>query len=329
MLKKQLLILLLGAVIFTFNKCSNDVDLYADYKDITIVYGILDISDDTTWVKVTRAFSGPGDALFIAKNPDSSNYPYKLDLTLTGRKQGDDLTPIQFDTITINNKKEGDSIFYFPNQLMYYATANLDVDANYTLAISNVQEQITSETPLINSFVISTPRNRINFDTDNVKFEWTAPKNAKRFEVYYVFNFQELLPGTTDTANRSMQWVVGPEVADGVEGGEKIESTGYDGNRFYQQLENELPDENEIPGIQRWAGKVDVFVASGSQELHNYISINSFEGSLLEEVPIYSNIENGYGIFAARHTTIKSVDLTTGSLGRLVSMDLGFLLPTK
>ena len=120
-----------------------------------------------------------------------------------------------------------------------------------------------------------------------------------------------------------------PEVSEGTDGGEQIEVSGYDGNKFYLKLEKELPDENDIPGIKRWAGKVDVYVAVGSQTLHNYIAINSAEGSLLEEVPIYSNIENGVGIFASRHTADKSVDLTTNSLNRLVSMDLGFQLPTK
>lgn len=327
MVKKILFSLLLLSVIILFNRCSNEVGLYADYKEITIVYGLLDISDDTTWVKVTRAYSGPGNALLIAQNPDSSNFPYKLDVTITGRKQGENLPPVQFDTITTKNKKAGDSIFYYPNQLMYYTTTNLVFDADYTLSIQNIDNPIFSETPLINDFTITTPRNRINFDTDNVKFEWSTPANAKRFEVYYVFNYQELLPGSSDTLNKSMLWVVGPETSEGIDGGEKIEVAGYDGNRFFTQLENNLDDENDTPGIKRWAGLVDVYVASGSQELHNYIAINSTEGSLLEEVPVYSNIENGIGIFASRHTSIKSVELSTNSLNRLVSMDLGFLLP--
>ncbi len=88
MVRKIIYSVLLLSVIALFNRCSNEVDLYADYQDITIVYGILDYSDDTSWIKVTRAYSGPGNALLIAHNPDSSNYPYKLNITLTGRKCG-------------------------------------------------------------------------------------------------------------------------------------------------------------------------------------------------------------------------------------------------
>lgn len=319
------LILLSGFILF--NRCSNEVDLYADYQDITIVYSILDYTDDTAWIKITRAYSGPGDALLMAQNPDSSNYPNKLNVSITGRKQGEDLQSVTFDTLTIKDKKPGDSIFYYPNQLMYYAKTDLDVDADYTLSIINGDKEIISQTPLIKNFNISEPRNRINFDSDNVKFEWTAPINGKRFEVYYVFNYQELSPGNADTLDKKMQWFVTDVASEDVTESEKIEVTGYDGNNFFTQLENNLTNENEEPGIKRWAGEVDVYVASGTQELQNYISINSAEGSLLEEVPIYTNIENGTGLFAARHTALKNVDLSTASVNRLVSMDLGFLLP--
>lgn len=318
--------LLLSGLIF-LNRCSTDVDLYADYKDLTIVYGVLDVSDDTIWIKITHAFAGPGNALHIAQNPDSSNYPYKLDVTLTGRKQGEDQPSIAFDTITIHDKKPGDSIFYFPNQLMYYAVADLDVDADYTLSVKKTDNEVVSQTPLIDDFYITSPRNRVNFDSDNVKFEWTTPKNGKRYEVYYVFNYLELRPGNNDTLKKSISYSVGSEVSETVNGGEQLELSGYDGQRFFNKLINELPDENEIPGIKRWAGLVDVYIAAGSQELQNYIAINTSSGSLLEEVPVYSNIENGTGILAARHTSLKSVELSTISLNSLVDMNLGFLLP--
>lgn len=327
MLRKIFFSLILLSGVLLFNQCSNEVDLYADYQDITIVYGILDYTDDTSWIKVTRAYSGPGNALLIAQNPDSSNYPYKLNITLTGRKQGEDLNPIQFDTLTIHDKKAGDSIFYYPNQLMYYAKTELDVDADYTIMVKNVEKEVYSQTPLIDDFSISTPRNRINFDTDNVKFEWSTPANAKRYELSYVFNYQELKSGSTDTLKKKMFWKVSNETSDGIGGNEQIEVTGYDGEKFFSKLESDLSSETDEPGIKRWAGLVDVYVAAGSQELHNYIAINQAEGSLLEEVPIYSNVENGTGIFGARHTAEKTVQLATNSVNRLVSMDLGFMLP--
>jgi hypothetical protein len=88
-----------------------------------------------------------------------------------------------------------------------------------------------------------------------------------------------------------------------------------------------LPD---IPNVQRWAGPVDIYVTAGTQELQNYIAINNAQGSLLTEVPTYTNIDNGIGILASRHTVSRTVELSTNSLKYLVEgNDLGFLYPTE
>lgn len=328
MSKKIIITLLLFSGLILLYRCSTDVDLYADYKDITIVYGILDVSDDTSWIKITRAFAGPGNALQIAQNPDSSNYSYKLDVTITGEKQGEGLTSVKFDTITIKNKKPGDSIFYFPNQLMYYAVSNLDVDADYTLSIRKKKDEVISQTHLIKDFSITSPRNRVNFKSDNVKFEWTSPKNGKRYEVFYVFNYQQWVQNSHDTSDLSVTFSVGSTTSESVNGGDPIAISDYDGQRFFNKLENELKLKPSSDTI-RLAGSVDVYVSAGSQELQNYLAINNSSGSLLEEVPVYTNIENGTGLFASRHTSSKSVALSTVTLNSLVDMDLGFILPSK
>ena len=54
------------ALLFMFNACNTDVDLYSDYKDITVVYGLLDPGKDTNYVKINKAFLGPGNAFDIA-----------------------------------------------------------------------------------------------------------------------------------------------------------------------------------------------------------------------------------------------------------------------
>lgn len=101
----------------------------------------------------------------------------------------------------------------------------------------------------------------------------------------------------------------------------------YNGDLFYSKLESELEKGSTI---KRWAGPVYVYVSAGSQELSNYISINSAEGSLLTDVPVYSNIKNGTGIFASRYTESKDSKLSVKSLQKLVGdYNLGFLYPTE
>src|SRR5574344_1883266 len=114
MRKTTLLLSATLAIMAFFNACSTDVDLYADYKDITIVYGVLDADADTNFVKINKAFLGPGDATHISQIPDSSNYPGKLDARIVEYVNGDINRELILDTITIHDKDSGD--FYAPNQ---------------------------------------------------------------------------------------------------------------------------------------------------------------------------------------------------------------------
>ncbi|MDG1135417.1 MAG: hypothetical protein P8N48_00770 [Bacteroidales bacterium] len=332
---KGLLIILAVVIALCNSSCSTDIDMYAEYKDITIVYSIVDIGDDTAWVKITKAFTGPGNALLLAQNSDSSNYLYKLNAYITGIKNGVLSEPLILDTITIKNKatidtiinNEGDTIiinpFYAPNQLMYYTATKLNKDYDYSLTIEkNNEESLTSSTGMVNTFSVSKPVNRIVFsETADNSIEWTAPKNGVMFEVSLKFNYTEYAPGYSDTLNKSIGWYVGTRNAKTSDGGESMD-VSYSGPYFYSLLVSELPD---VPNVTRWAGKVDITIASGSQVLATYLDINSGGASLLEEVPVYSNIDGGTGIFASRYTTIKEIQLSTTTERNLIeNYNLGF-----
>lgn len=328
------------AVLFlTVSRCSTDVDIYADYKDITVVFGVADVASDTTWVKITKAFVGPGNALVIAQNPDSSNYPEKLNAQLIGYKtSGDELPPIVLDTMTIHNKQRayyivgdnGDTVFhpfYGPDQLMYYAVGELKSDYSYRLQIDNNSKIITGESPLIGNFSITAPVNRVSFPTNPILPDptvgWTSVKNGKRYEVTMTFHYKELIPGSIDTAYKSISWYVGSKKSAGLNGGEELEIS-YSGSNFFTLLQDKL---EPIPFVQRWAGLVDIEIAAGSQVLDTYLSVNSSSSSLLEEVPVYSNMDGAIGIFAARHNILKSFRMATNSETELVNnYDLGFHL---
>ena len=82
-MKKTLLFLLFPMLLGLFASCSTKVDIYADHKDVAIIYAMLDYRADTNYVKICRAFCGLNDnsidANEIALIADSCNYPGKLD----------------------------------------------------------------------------------------------------------------------------------------------------------------------------------------------------------------------------------------------------------
>ena len=108
--------------------CSTDVDIYAGYKEIPVVYGLINTYADTNYVKITKAYCGnndnPIDANAVAQVYDSSNYKEKLEAFIVELKsiQGQPFRPtgrkFYLDTITVHNKEEG--VFYAPHQTLYY-----------------------------------------------------------------------------------------------------------------------------------------------------------------------------------------------------------------
>ena len=314
------------SAILLFNRCSTDVDIYSDYKDITIVYGLVDRSDDTIWLKVTKAFLGSGNALTFAQNPDSSNYPYKLDIELTGIKNGSEIQKLIFDTITIKNKRPGDSIFYYPNQLMYYAvpSSGLNSQAVYHLSIQTNTNKITAATSVIPDFPINYPVSRINFKYDK-EVEWKSAVNGKRYEVGFTFHYRELWPNSTDTLDKTVSWSLGVKKSANTDGDESM-SVPYTGNQFYSILDNTLEKD---PYVKRWAGNLDVNIAVGSQDFDTYYEINNASGGMLEEAPQFSNIvgDNALGLFASRHFVTKPLKLSVNTERTLVNdYNLGFIM---
>ncbi len=64
--------------------------------------------------------------------------------------------------------------------------------------------------------------------------------------------------------------------------------------------------------------------------LATYLDINPAGGSLLEEVPVYSNIEGGTGVFASRHTIMKDIKLSVTTERNLIEdYNLGFKFKSK
>ncbi len=309
-----------------FNGCNTDVNIYSDYKDITIVYGVIDKSDDTLWVKVTKAFLGSGNALEFAQNPDSSNYPYKLDIELTGIKNGSEIQKFIFDTITIHNKQAGDSVFYYPNQLMYYAvrTAALNNQAVYHLSVKKNNGTIQAETSVIPDFPITYPVSRINFNYDK-EIEWKSAPNGKRYEISLTFHYRELWPNSTDTLQKTVSWSLGVKKSVNTDGTETM-AIPYTGIEFYNILNNTLQKD---PNVKRWAGNVDVHIACASQDFDTYYEVNNTSGGILEEAPQFSNIkgDDALGLFASRHSVTKPVKLSVATELTLVQdYDLGFIV---
>ena len=71
-MKKIAIFLLLISTLFM--ACETDFEVNAEWKEVTVVYGLLDQSQQQQYIKINKAYLGEGDALQMASVADSVNY---------------------------------------------------------------------------------------------------------------------------------------------------------------------------------------------------------------------------------------------------------------
>lgn len=327
-------ILILSCFIFAFNACSTKVDLYTDFKDTTIVYGVMDVANDTNFIRIIRAFSGNDDDSFDANNialiADSSNYPGKLDARLLEYKKvsGENFSPtgreIILDTMTIHNKQEG--VFYAPDQKVYYTTEHFNVNNahekyKYKLLISKPNDTISSEISLIggtNFHIITTLLFFRATNGGSRKFYFSPDDNDAVYKITMQFNYKELKQGQ-DTVYKNVNWSFGPfDTSElGHEGGNLYYT--YRENILFRLLSNEIGDDTLY--VERFYNGFDVSIFAYAKELHQYIQISAATSGIEY---YYTNIHGGLGIFSSCHEIRPNVDLSSRTKTDLLSMHWGF-----
>lgn len=344
-MKKLFLSLSLLACITMFNACSTDVELYADYKDIPVVYGLIDALQDTNFVRINRAFSSsndnPIDANEVALISDSCNYPGKLnaylleykntygnEYTLTGR------APIILDTITIRDKEPG--IFYSPYQKVYYTTEFFRENTSnarykYRLMIHKDNDTISGETSLVGGSEFRILPDMVNFrstPSDNTaKITFKAAENAVFYDIKMVFHYREKHGDVVE--EKQVHWNFGSKTTDELSYEDGVYFVSYGVNSLFYLLAEAIGGDTVVnanhPNVQRYFDErpIDIMIAAGGSELYNYIQVNSVSG-YSQTVPDYTNIKGGYGVFSSRVNKIKHVKLSGRAQTDLYEKHWGF-----
>ena len=324
-MKKLCFLLSLLASITFFNACSTDVNLYADYKDIPVIYGLIDATVDTNFLRINRAFSSSNDnpinANDVALISDSCNYSGKLDAKVVEYKAGfgNQYLPtgrvIELDTMTIHNKETG--IFYAPHQKVYYTTAPFNANTasaryKYRLVVNKDNDTITAETGVVggeNFKILTFQTSFISDPTDaSGKITFKPADNAAFYDVKMYFNYMEK-HGTT-VANKQVKWDFGTKSIDQLTYEDGTYIVTYSMNSLFNLLEEAIA--GDTMAVTRYFDEepIEIMIVAGGEELYNYIQVNSQAGGFSQTIPDYTNISGGYGVFSSRINKIRKARLS-------------------
>lgn len=298
------------SLLFSITSCKEDVNLIGDFKETAIVYGLLDQSETTHLIKINRAFIGPGNALEIAKIPDSS-YFSSVDATIYEYIGENKTKSWLLKDTTVNNKSEN-GIFYAPTEKLYYFSGALNPDATYKLEIilykgTSKEFTVSGETKLVsgitsgqNSF--SSSFDFINSDgalkSSNVSV--SNPGNAAIINASLKIFFSEYQDNVL-LNNIEYTWNTGESQ---ISNGNSF-STPLSGQLFYEIIRDNVTKNPSIN--KRKLDSLNIILTGGSTEFNDYINANKPSSSLAQSKPNYTNLKatngkNAVGLFSSRYT---------------------------
>ena len=349
-MKKLFLSLSLLACLAMFNACSTDVELYADYKDIPVIYGLLDASQDTNFIRINRAFSGnnsnPINANEVALIADSCNYPDKLEARLVeyistyGNSYDTTGKVFELDTMTIHFKEEG--TFYAPDQKVYWTNERLSDNANgkkykYKLFVRKGNDTITAETNIVGGSDFKVINSGLGFSSspsNNMsRINFKGADNAVFYDVKIAFYYSESINGSP-FVDKEVTYAFGAKNIDELDKDGEIYYYTYSENLLFNLLESAIGSDTVVdanhPNVVRHFRNIEnnkpmeIFVSAGGDELYNYIQVNSQSG-MSQTVPDYTNVSGGYGVFSSRLNISKAVTISSRTQTDIYAKPWGFV----
>jgi hypothetical protein len=303
---------LLLVLVMGWSACSTEVNLEAEWKDIPIVYGFLNIQDTAHYVRVQKAFLEPGgDALQIAQVSDSIYYD-GINVVLENRTQG-----TSFVLQRVNGEDEGyfkeEGLFANSPNILYKLDAEeagLEGGDEVSIRVERGDElpPATAETIILNEIdsVATSPSNTINRWRYNqmLAVAWSPGPEAQIFDVRFIIHYREVTPGQgQDPVEKTLEWVVNKSILR-QDSDSQREKVDIPGQGFYSFLGASIPpSEGEI----RLFDYIDIIITGAGEEFRDLVLVEQANTGITsaQNIPVYTNIEEGLGVFTSRFQLVR------------------------
>ena len=319
-----------------FSSCSTDFELNAPYETIPVVYGLLDQSKDTQFVKINRSFLGYGNNVDYAAINDCTHFENVVAVLEEYNEFGNLIDHDTLKEFMVGNLQPG--IFYEDSQKVYYLETDNDSlkeENTYHLKVSVPDKGLDFDavTDLIKGSWLNFKFQTILYlagsgfkvaDVDLATTEdgyleqtlrWTTAERGKRYELMLRLHYTEVYNDLSEQ-EKYLEWNLGRQISVSSSGGEEM-FKDVSGSSFFNFVETQLQNyENEDQVIKRVLGMdaIEIILTAGNEDLNTYMQVNEPVTGIVTERPIFTNVNNGIGIFASKYSTKVSTFLSDGSM---------------
>jgi hypothetical protein len=289
--------------------CREDFELNAPYKDSTVVFGLIDQGVDTQFIKINKSFLGEGNNTAYAHINDCTIYQ-NIVARVDEIKNGVVQNSYPLSEIYVKNLEPG--IFYTDSQKVYYFVpqTSIDQDATYRLvaSVNEGSKEVSAETKVVKEVIFNQTfvtllssgvrfKNATTGNYTNIEIKWKSTQNGKRYTPFVRFYYTEHT--SSGVEEKVINWQLATQESFNVSGNQDMSSV-VTGGSFYGMIASRVPNDPSV--IKRVIGRFEFFVSVADEDLNTYIKLNAPAQGVVTERPVYTNVNNGIGIFGSRYT---------------------------
>jgi hypothetical protein len=315
MAKTALLSLLFLSLVLS--SCSNDFDLFTEREEIPVVFGLLSRADSVHYVRLERAFLDENRSAFLVAGEPDSIYYENAEVRL--------IDPAGFQPFVLERVNLAEADFprdegYFPSDpnFLYAIHAdeiNLRGGEVYQLEVVVDEEVIArADARVIPDLIIRTPMSgqSLNYQgTVQRPIRWDATPGVEFFNLRLFIRYDERnFQNGGDFEPKVVVWNLANRTQNNI--------FRLRGNEFLEFLSNAIEDN---PNVLRRMRGIDIRLDAGGEELFNYVNVGLANTGITasQEIPIYTNIEGGLGVFSSvNHVILPDFFLHPEALDSLI-----------
>lgn len=328
-MKRIQYILLSCLLLCCFASCEVDFSPNDEWKEMPVVYCVLDQDDDTTFVRVQKCYLGSGNQYDYAAIYDSINYRQgDIQVKILGwpsqRSAGNVLSIAPWAAAPTKDwecsymevDKEDGSFNATKQPIYFFPTKNLfDTNLVYQLLVINTRSGDTiarATTSLLGNpnttrEFITKPSNNSKFqfqgNTGMCELQWFTLPRARKYQPVIRFYYKDFILTPNGHGNDTTIIRHSIDIEYGTKSPAINEVTqcnrSIDEQTYLSVLRTCLQDDTVHKII---IDTVDIYLRCCNEELSNYIYSHETSTSINQNRVNYTNIEGGVGVFASRRT---------------------------
>lgn len=317
-------ILKIFAFTLLFTACNDELKINADWKDVAVVYGILDKIEDTNYIRIHRAYLGTEGIEGGNQDPDSLYYP-SLQVSIR-QMNGQDVVKT-FALVKDESVELQDGFFTGKDYHVYRLVHQLDNQYSYQLYIDKESDELDpvySTTPLVGDFSFIKPPNNplatLGYYPRGQEVKWNTAKEGRLYQTIVRFKYTEAdVDNWADSTSHYVDYVLADATASKLDGSQTF-TRNIDGDSYYRYLYDRIGVNHDV--IRFYRG-TDIYIAAAADDFATYMNVNSPSTGVIQDKPSFTNISGGdgvnAGIFSSRNWAIReALDFNDRSWDSLV-----------